>query len=208
MAGRGGERSGLVRRLVLRAQANRQASFWHPRAAPDCTGPGVKWAAVSHPLRCPRIHRGTPVAALEPAEASATFYPDFDNRSPVLAISRIAQACSWAGPKIEVIVRDNSGDADKRALLSHFQREHCKIIIVRSVRAARELFGAPQAGQRRLYFLHVRRRSMHSTVQSLALPEMIEQSGSDPTVAGVTGAMPGEFARNLGRRLYKNVRFG
>jgi len=30
------------------------------------------------------------------------------NRTGLLACSRIAQACSWAGPNLEVIVRDNS----------------------------------------------------------------------------------------------------
>jgi len=50
------------------------------------------------------------------------------NRRSLLACSRIAQACSWAGPHIEVIIRDNSGDARKRELLARFQRENCKVI--------------------------------------------------------------------------------
>ena len=49
------------------------------------------------------------------------------HRNDLLACSRIAQACSWAGPKLEVIVRDNSGDAEKRKLLAKFQREYCHI---------------------------------------------------------------------------------
>src|ERR1041384_4361563 len=51
------------------------------------------------------------------------------NRADLLACSRIAQACSWAGPNIEVIIRDNSGDVKKRALLPHFRRDNCNIII-------------------------------------------------------------------------------
>lgn len=52
------------------------------------------------------------------------------HRHDLLALSRIAQACSWARPDIEVIVRDNSGNAEKRAALKHLQREHCTIISV------------------------------------------------------------------------------
>ena len=40
------------------------------------------------------------------------------HRHDLLAISRIVQACSWARPDIEVIVRDNSGNAEKRDLLA------------------------------------------------------------------------------------------
>ena len=51
------------------------------------------------------------------------------NRRGLLVCSRIAQACSWAGPNIEVLIRDNSGDAQKRALLPQFQRDNCNIIL-------------------------------------------------------------------------------
>jgi hypothetical protein len=50
------------------------------------------------------------------------------HRNDLLACSRIAQACSWAGPKLEVIVRDNSGNAEKRNLLAQFKRDHCNIV--------------------------------------------------------------------------------
>ena len=52
------------------------------------------------------------------------------NRHGPMAISKIAQACSWAGPRIQVIVRDNSGNAEKRALLKNLQRDYCQIISV------------------------------------------------------------------------------
>ncbi|MBI3702564.1 MAG: hypothetical protein HY244_01620, partial [Rhizobiales bacterium] len=51
------------------------------------------------------------------------------NRTGLLAFSRIAQACSWASPDIEVIVRDNSGDPQKREFLAHCKRDHCNIVI-------------------------------------------------------------------------------
>ena len=52
------------------------------------------------------------------------------HRHSLLACSRIAQACSWAGPDIEVIVRDNSGNARKREMLASFERDNCRIITV------------------------------------------------------------------------------
>ena len=51
------------------------------------------------------------------------------NRTGLLACSRIAQACSWASLEIEVIVRDNSGDAQKREFLALCRRDYCNIVI-------------------------------------------------------------------------------
>src|SRR3569833_2819181 len=50
------------------------------------------------------------------------------HRDDLTALSRIAQACSWAGPSIEVIVRDNSGSARKRSQIAQFKRDHCTIV--------------------------------------------------------------------------------
>ena len=49
-------------------------------------------------------------------------------RQGLQVCSRIIQACSWAGPDVEVIIRDNSGSAEKRELLARFQAENCNII--------------------------------------------------------------------------------
>ena len=57
------------------------------------------------------------------------------HRNDLLACSRIAQACSWAGPKLEVIVRDNSGNAEKRNLLAQFKRDHSEYRVFGAVRA-------------------------------------------------------------------------
>lgn len=50
------------------------------------------------------------------------------HRSDLLACSRIVQACSWAGPKLQVVVRDNSGNAAKRDLLAQVKRDNCNIV--------------------------------------------------------------------------------
>ena len=52
------------------------------------------------------------------------------NRKSLQTVARIAQACSWASPEIEVVIRDNSGDAQKRALIAQFARENCKVVSV------------------------------------------------------------------------------
>src|SRR5450830_1132117 len=51
------------------------------------------------------------------------------NRDNLFAYSRIAQACSWTGPNLEVIIRDNSGSAAKRQFLSQIARDNCHLIV-------------------------------------------------------------------------------
>ena len=51
------------------------------------------------------------------------------NRDGLTACSRILQACSWAGPRVEVIVRDNSGSAAKARFLSGIERENCRLSV-------------------------------------------------------------------------------
>ena len=68
------------------------------------------------------------------------------HRHSLLACSRIAQACSWAGPDIEVIVRDNSGNARKREMLANFQRDNCRIITVEPCEPRENYSRTPAAG--------------------------------------------------------------
>ena len=108
------------------------------------------------------------------------------NRRNLLACSRIAQACSWAGPQVEVIVRDNSGDARKRELLAHFQHENCKVITANPC-------------EPRENFSEVLREATGDFVFCLGdddfcfdhaiaeLPGAIERIGSDPSIIGITG---------------------
>jgi hypothetical protein len=53
------------------------------------------------------------------------FVPTF--RTGVGPYAAILNVCSFAGPEIEVVVRDNSGDAAKQQFLSRFRSEHCHI---------------------------------------------------------------------------------
>ena len=51
------------------------------------------------------------------------------HRHDLLACSRVFQASSWASPEIEVLIRDNSGDARKRALLGQIRQDNCRVIL-------------------------------------------------------------------------------
>jgi len=50
-------------------------------------------------------------------------------RTGMEALATIMHVCSLAGPNVEVIVRDNSGDPEKAAFLQKLQTEHCHIYL-------------------------------------------------------------------------------
>jgi hypothetical protein len=126
------------------------------------------------------------------------------NRHGPLAISRVAQVCSWAGPKIQVIVRDNSGNPEKRALLKSLQRDHCQIISVDPCE--------PQENYSKLLAL-AEGEFIFSTSDDdqcvdraiLALPDLIERSAKDASVTAVTGLYALETPQGTSIVNYKDV---
>jgi hypothetical protein len=126
------------------------------------------------------------------------------HRHSLLACSRIAQACSWAGPDIEVIVRDNSGNAHKRELLTHFQRDNCRFITVEPCEP-RENYSETlrQAtgdfvfcvGDDDLFFDHV----------IGDMPGAIAQIGADPSFIGITGTYVVETSKESSLASYQNI---
>jgi hypothetical protein len=121
-----------------------------------------------------------------------------------LALSRIAQACSWAGPSIQVVVRDNSGNLEKRKLLQHFQREHCEIISVdpcEPLENYSELLGLAKGD----FIFSVSDDDQCLDRAILALPELIERSCGDPGVAAVTGSYALEVPQGTQIVNYKDV---
>jgi hypothetical protein len=126
------------------------------------------------------------------------------NRTGLLACSRIAQACSWATPDIEVIVRDNSGDAQKREFLALCRRDHCTIVIA-------------EPCDMRTNFIEIFRLAKGEFVFVLAdddfcfdqaiasLPGVIAQCSQDPSVAGVTGAYAVEGSQGTSITSYQNA---
>lgn len=109
------------------------------------------------------------------------------HRHDLLTCGRIAQACSWAGPQIEVIVRDNSGDAQKRELIARFHNDYCRIISVEPCDATTNVTELLRVAQGDFVYI-VADDDFCFERTIAALPGIIDQSGKDPSVVGVTGA--------------------
>lgn len=121
-----------------------------------------------------------------------------------MALSRIAQACSWAGPNIDIVVRDNSGNAEKRAQLGHFQREHCKIVIVDPCAPLENYSELLRLAKGEFIFCVADDDQCFDRAIE-ALPGIIDQFGKDPGVVGVTGAYALETSQGSSIVNYKGV---
>jgi len=108
------------------------------------------------------------------------------NRDNLTAYSRIAQACSWAGPYLEVIIRDNSGSATKRQMLARIERENCQIIVSEPCEAVEnwtQVFRLAKGDS--IFFLSDDDACFDRAIA--ALPAIIEGIVNDHSVAGITG---------------------
>ena len=126
------------------------------------------------------------------------------NRHGPAAVSRIAQVCSWAGPDIQVIVRDNSGNAEKRELLAHFRRDHCTIIAADPCEPVENYSEILKLAKGDFIFcMGDDDQCFDRAIE--ALPGVIDQFGKDPTVAGVTGFYALETSQGTGIVTYKDL---
>ena len=126
------------------------------------------------------------------------------NRSGPAAIASIAQVCSWAGPDIQVVVRDNSGNAEKRALLRHFQREHCEIVSVDPCEPLENYSGILRLASGEFIFCMADDdQGINRAIE--ALPDLLGRIGRDSTVAGVTGIYALEMQRGTSTFEYSGV---
>jgi hypothetical protein len=126
------------------------------------------------------------------------------NRPGLLACSRIAQACSWAGPNLEVIIRDNSGDAQKRSLLPQFKREHCTIILAEPCDSLTNISEILKLAKGEFIFILADDDFCFDRAIA-ALPDTIAKIGADPSVIGITGAYALEMSKGSAVVEYKNV---
>lgn len=126
------------------------------------------------------------------------------NRCSPTAIASIAQACSWAGPNIQIVVRDNSGNPEKRALLQHFQREHCEIVSVAPCGPLENYSGILRLAKGEFIFC-VADDDQSVNRAILALPELIARIGHDASVAAITGTYAVELQRGTANMDYKGV---
>jgi len=126
------------------------------------------------------------------------------HRDDLLAYSRIAQACSWAAENIEVIVRDNSGSAQKRELLSKFRRDHCNIIIAEPCGAAENVSEVLRPAKGEFVFLVADDDSCFDRAIA-SLPGVIAQVAKDQSVVGVCGACVVESLRGTSIASYNDL---
>jgi hypothetical protein len=126
------------------------------------------------------------------------------NRTGLLACSRIAQACSWASPNIEVIIRDNSGDAEKRSLLQHFRRDNCTIVLAEPDDSLANITAILKLAKGEFVFILADDDFCFDHAIA-SIPAVIAECGGDPSVVGITGAYAVEMAHGSAVVDYKNI---
>jgi hypothetical protein len=108
------------------------------------------------------------------------------HRSDLLACSRIVQACSWAGPNVEVIVRDNSGNAFKRDLLARIKHEQCNIIAAEPCSAVENYTEALRLAKGEFVYVVADDDFGFDRAMS-ALPGLIGEHIDNPSIVGIAG---------------------
>ncbi len=108
------------------------------------------------------------------------------HRSDLQACSRIVQACSWAGPNLEVIVRDNSGSPEKRSLLRQIHNEHCRIVMVDECGAIENHTEIVKLATGD-YIYVVADDDFGFDRAMTSLPGLIARHANDSSVVGITG---------------------
>lgn len=160
-----------------------------PRSA--CAVPGRIYAARWSP----------PPAGGEPVKLSILLPT---HRHSLQACSKIAQACSLAGPDIEVIVRDNSGNTRKRKLLANFQRDNCRLITVEPC-GPRENYSETLRQATGDFVFSVGDDDTFFDHAVSDLPSVIAQIGADRSFIGITGSYAIETSKGTSLVTYQNI---
>ena len=126
------------------------------------------------------------------------------HREGLLPCSRIVQACSWAGSNIEVIVRDNSGNAQKRDLLARFQADNCRIIAAEPCHALINLSEILRLARGEFIFMLADDDFCFDHAIA-ALPDAINRIKEDPSIVGVTGTYVAETSQGSSAINYQNT---
>jgi len=126
------------------------------------------------------------------------------NRHGPVAISRIAQVCSWAKPNIEVIVRDNSGNAEKRALIAHLRNDYCRIASVDPCEPLENYSEILKSATGDFIFCLADDDQCFDHAIA-ALPGLIDLHGKELNVAGFTGTYALETTKGTALANYKDL---
>lgn len=129
------------------------------------------------------------------------------NRNNLTAISRIAQACSWAGPQTEVIIRDNSGSDSKRLMLAQIENENCHLIVGKPCDPYENIWQAvAKATGDFVYFVCDDDSFFDRAIAEL--PAKIEEVRGDPSVIGISGIKIVESAQGSSIVKHPNIDSG
>jgi hypothetical protein len=108
------------------------------------------------------------------------------HRHDLLALSRIAQACSWARPNVEIVIRDNSGNAEKRAALKFMQRDNCTIVSVDECDARENYIESMRLAKGEFVFV-LADDDMCFDQAIAAIPAILDRIAKDPSTVGIAG---------------------
>lgn len=126
------------------------------------------------------------------------------HRHDLLALSRIAQVCSWASPKIQVIVRDNSGNAQKREMLKQIKHDNCTVISVDECQPRENFVESLRLAKGEFVFL-LADDDMCFDRAVAALPGIIDRIANDPSFVGIAGPYVVEASSGSVVINYKNI---
>jgi hypothetical protein len=126
------------------------------------------------------------------------------HRAGLPACSKLAQACAWAGPNVEVIIRDNSGDAEKAALLPQFKRDNCTIIIAEPCDSHTNIGEILKLAKGE--FIFILADDDYCFDHAIAsIPSVLNQIADDHSVVGLTGVYAVESSQGSALVEYKSI---
>jgi len=126
------------------------------------------------------------------------------HRHDLLACSRIVQACSFASADVEVIVRDNSCNVQKRDMLANIRHDNCKIIFADACDALQNISELLRLAKGEFIFCMADDDlCVDRAVEAMA--STIRQFGKDASVAGVTGHYGVETSKTSAILNYQGV---
>ena len=126
------------------------------------------------------------------------------HRHDLLACSRIVQACSFASADVEVIVRDNSCNVQKRDMLANIQGENCKIIFAEACDALQNISELLRLAKGEFIFC-IADDDLCVDRAIEAMAATIKRSGKDASLAGVTGHYGVETSKASAILNYKDL---
>lgn len=126
------------------------------------------------------------------------------HRHDLPALGRIAQACSWAGPDLEVLIRDNSGNAQKRELLERFEREYVTIVFAEPCEPLENYSELLRMAKGEFLYCVADDDFCFDRAMA-ALPGLLDQVSGDVSVAGVTGGYAVESSKGSSVVGYQDI---